>query len=120
LLRIMEGVHAEEVLHQDIQPRSLMRSEGQLRLVGFGRARVIPIRKHPHSLHPFAGNVRFASVRAHGQLELGKKDDLEALFYVLAHLYYRKLPWSRISPEVDHRVAKIKQLKISHRDSLFS
>jgi hypothetical protein len=39
---------------------------------------------------------------------------------VLAQLYYCKLPWSKISAEVDHKVAKIKQLKISSRDTLFS
>jgi serine/threonine protein kinase len=77
LLRIMEGLHSAKVLHQDLQPSSLMRSEkGQLYLVGFGRAKAIPIRKHPQELHPFAGNYRFASVRAHNQQELPKKDDL--------------------------------------------
>jgi serine/threonine protein kinase len=121
LLRVVEGLHAARVLHQDLQPSSLMRSEsGQVYLVGFGRAKSIPIRKHPQDVHPFTGNYRFASVRGHNQQELSKKDDLEALFYVIAHLYYRKLPWSRLSLEVDHKLAKIKQLKINYRDILFA
>jgi hypothetical protein len=58
-------------------------------------------------------------VRAHNSQELTKKDDLESLFYTLACLYYHKLPWSRLSPQMDHKLAKIKQLKISMRDTLF-
>ena len=53
LLRIMEGLHSAKALHQDLQPGSLMRSEKrQLYLVGFGRAKSIPIRRHPRNCIP--------------------------------------------------------------------
>ncbi len=54
-----------------------MRSnDGEPFLVGFGKAKTIPIRKHPQEVHPFHGNYRYASIRAHNSQELTKKDDL--------------------------------------------
>jgi serine/threonine protein kinase len=112
-------VHAANILHQDIKPHNMMTGrDGNLFLVDFGLARQIPIRRHS-SVRGFIGTPRYASVRAHEHLEQSKKDDLESLFYNLAFLYYRRLPWSKLSVPHDQRLDKIKRLKIRHRETLF-
>ncbi len=40
---------------------------------------------------PFVGTSRYASIDAHKGAELGRKDDLESLGYVLIFLYKGKL-----------------------------
>jgi serine/threonine protein kinase len=104
-LRVMEGVHAVNVLHQDLKPHNLMRGqEGCLYFIDFGLARQVPLRRGRSVVKGFIGTPRYASVRAHNMLEQSKKDDLESLFYNLAYLYYRRLPWSKLSVPADQRL----------------
>ena len=82
-------------------------------------ARNLPLRRTRPLIKGFIGTPRYASVRAHNMLEQGKRDDLESLFYDLAYLYYKKLPWSKLSVPSDQRLEKIKLLKMKHRSTLF-
>lgn len=58
-------------------------------------------------------------MRSHNHLEQSKKDDLESLFYVIAYMYYRKLPWHKLNIPNDKKMDRIKTLKVKHWDSLF-
>ena len=65
------------VIHQDLKPHNLMRSEsGQLFLVDFGFARQIFDSSRGCAIRSFIGTPRYVSVRAHNLFEQGKKDDL--------------------------------------------
>lgn len=90
-------------------------------LIDYGLSRrmdfILGAKSHP--LKGFVGTPRYASVRAHSFLEQSKKDDLESLFYNLAFLYYKRLPWSKLPVSSDKKLEKIKQLKIQHRTTLF-
>ncbi|CAF4947274.1 unnamed protein product, partial [Rotaria socialis] len=44
----------------------------------------------------FRGTVRYASVNAHKNKEMGRHDDLWSLFYMLIEFVTGQLPWRRI------------------------
>ena len=76
-LNLLEGVHEAGVIHQDLKPHNLMRSEsGHLYLVDFGLARQIFDSSRGCAIRGFIGTPRYASVRAHNLFEQSKKDDL--------------------------------------------
>ena len=56
---------------------------------------------------PFVGTTRFASVAAHKGEEVGRKDDLESLFYLLLFLINGIVPWQslKLGPGEDRNVA---------------
>ena len=119
-IRILEGVHSMDIIHQDLKPHNFMRNkDGKLYLIDFGLARQLVNKKGVPSIRGFVGTPRYASVRAHNMMDQGKRDDLESLFYNLAYLYYRRLPWSKLTVSSDKRLEKIKTLKLKHRESLF-
>ena len=44
----------------------------------------------------FCGTAKFASIAAHEHIEQSRKDDLEAIAYILVYLYKGRLPWQGI------------------------
>jgi casein kinase 1 len=62
----------------------------------------------------FVGTARFASINAHMGIELSRRDDLEALGYVLIFLIAGKLPWQNLGPKGEDKMyEKILQIKVS-------
>jgi hypothetical protein len=45
-------------------------------------------------MEEFRGSPLFGSIRSHMIKKMRKKDDIESLLYVLAYIYFRKLPWT--------------------------
>ncbi|MCP9264478.1 Tau-tubulin kinase 1 [Dirofilaria immitis] len=59
----------------------------------------------------FCGTTRYASLRAHQKLELGRRDDLESWLYVMVELSSGTLPWktpSRKKKQLKEQVYKAK------------
>ena len=50
----------------------------------------------PRSAAGFRGTVRYASVNAHKNKEMGRHDDLWSLFYMLVEFVNGQLPWRKI------------------------
>lgn len=59
----------------------------------------------------FVGTTRYASYAAHIGKELGRKDDLESLIYVIIYLIKGNLPWQSVYNLSDNRTFKIGEMK---------
>mmetsp|Transcript_89440 Transcript_89440/g.286594 ORF Transcript_89440/g.286594 Transcript_89440/m.286594 type:complete len:411 (-) Transcript_89440:257-1489(-) len=100
----LEYLHSKRIVHCDIKPENFVTGRGEfahhLYLVDFGlSAEYHDGRSHlaQRELAEFRGNFRFASMSAHRCQSQGRRDDLEALSYMLIHLLTRSLPWSGAS-----------------------
>lgn len=50
----------------------------------------------PRAAAGFRGTVRYASINAHKNKEMGRHDDLWSLFYMLVEFVNGQLPWRKI------------------------
>ncbi|KAK3538082.1 hypothetical protein QTP70_028642 [Hemibagrus guttatus] len=61
----------------------------------------------PRTVAGFRGTVRYASVNAHKNKEMGRHDDLWSLFYMLVEFTVGQLPWRKIKDK--EQVGQIKE-----------
>ncbi|XP_067834391.1 tau-tubulin kinase 1-like, partial [Heptranchias perlo] len=69
-------------------------------------------RRVPRAVAGFRGTVRYASVNAHKNREMGRHDDLWSLLYMLVEFAVGQLPWRKIKDK--EQVGLIKE-KFDHR-----
>uniref|UniRef100_A0A8C1EWM8 Tau tubulin kinase 1a n=1 Tax=Cyprinus carpio carpio TaxID=630221 RepID=A0A8C1EWM8_CYPCA len=86
ILESIEAIHSVGFLHRDIKP--------------------------PRTVAGFRGTVRYASVNAHKNKEMGRHDDLWSLFYMLVEFAAGQLPWRKIKDK--EQVGQIKE-RFDHR-----
>lgn len=118
ILQSIQDIHISGFLHRDIKPSNF--SMGRLPLTShnvvmldFGLARqyILPdgngdIRA-PRPVTGFRGTVRYASVNAHMNREMGRHDDLWSAFYMIAEMVTGSLPWRKLKDK--DQVGQIKQ-----------
>lgn len=105
ILAAVENIHSVGFLHRDVKPSNFAmgRTSATSRIVymlDFGLARqytnasgdVRPARP----VAGFRGTVRYASVNAHHNREMGRHDDLWSLLYMLVEFVNGQLPWRKI------------------------
>ncbi|XP_046383667.1 tau-tubulin kinase homolog Asator isoform X7 [Ischnura elegans] len=121
ILRAVESIHEVGFLHRDIKPSNfsvgrLPHNSRKVYMLDFGLARqyttVTGEVRAPRAAAGFRGTVRYASINAHKNKEMGRHDDLWSLFYMLAEFVNGQLPWRKIKDK--EQVGLMKE-KYDHR-----
>ncbi|XKL64877.1 hypothetical protein PGB90_004963 [Kerria lacca] len=121
ILKAIESIHEVGFLHRDIKPSNF--SMGRLPMncrtvymLDFGLARQYTTSsgevRTPRSAAGFRGTVRYASLNAHKNKEMGRHDDLWSLFYMLVEFVNGQLPWRKIK---DKEQVGLMKDKYDHR-----
>ncbi|CAD8137898.1 unnamed protein product [Paramecium pentaurelia] len=125
LVEILDDIHQKGVLHRDLKPENIMIDENnKFYIIDYGISKAF-LRKNGAHLpfkdrQPFIGTSRYASIAAHKGNELGRKDDLESLIYILLYFYFGKLPWQNIKQiPSDQKIQKVGEIKQKQTADLF-
>ena len=121
LVTRLEFIHSKNYLHRDIKPDNFLVGRGHknniIYAIDFGLAKKY---KDPKTgLHiPYrdgknlTGTARYASTNTHLGMEQSRRDDIEALGYMLIYFLKGTLPWQgMVLKDPKRKYDKIKQLK---------
>ncbi|MGH0180697.1 UNVERIFIED_CONTAM: hypothetical protein FKN15_021689 [Acipenser sinensis] len=115
ILESIESIHSVGFLHRDIKPSNFAMGRfpstcRKCYMLDFGLARQFTNSsmevRQPRPVAGFRGTVRYASVNAHKNKEMGRHDDLWSLFYMLVEFMVGQLPWRKIKDK--EQVGKLK------------
>ncbi|XP_018896748.2 tau-tubulin kinase homolog Asator isoform X2 [Bemisia tabaci] len=121
ILRAIQSIHQVGFLHRDIKPSNFsigLRGSNarKVYMLDFGLARQYTVAsgevRPPRAAAGFRGTVRYASINAHKNKEMGRHDDLWSLFYMLVEFVNGQLPWRKIKDK--EQVGLMKE-KYDHR-----
>ncbi len=121
MINRLEYIHSKNIIHRDIKPDNFVLGRGEkcknLYILDFGLAkkyRSSRTLKHYPMIKKknLTGTARYASINALNGLTQSRRDDLEAVGYVLLYFLRGKLPWQGIHVKKKedryHRIMEIK------------
>ena len=118
----LEYIHKKYILHRDIKPDNFAIGRGKqshiIYLIDFGLSKKYRSSKGNHEHIKYSenkrliGTARYASINALKGCEQGRRDDMEALGYVLMYFLRGNLPWQGLKlNKGDDRYKKIYETK---------
>jgi len=104
VLRCLEHLHSAGFVHRDIKPENFLTGTGDrlhhISLTDFGLA--VPycdgkVHLPRAEASAFCGSFRYASTGTHQLKTQSRRDDLEAVGYMLVYLATGSLPWAKVA-----------------------
>jgi serine/threonine protein kinase len=126
MINRIEYVHSKNYLHRDIKPNNFLlgkydknfdKIDNTVYIVDFGLSKpyVDPLTNKHYEYRDnsrFVGTPRYASLNTHLGIRQSRRDDLEAIAYVLVYFLLGELPWQGIKAKTkSEKKEKIKNKK---------
>lgn len=119
MIQRLEFLHSRGLIHRDMKPENFMMGTGKMHhhvyLIDFGLSK----RYRDGDTHiPFkdgksmVGTARYCSVHTHLGFDQSRRDDMEALGYLLVYFLKGTLPWQGLTATASTRVARIAAVKM--------
>lgn len=114
MLDAIEEVHDRGFIHRDVKASNfvLSRDNKQVFIVDFGLAKKhLDDKKEPMTQRKkadFRGTVSFASLNAHNNIDLARRDDLWSLYFVILDFLNEKLKWRE---QKEYSMEEVKNIK---------
>ncbi|KAH9387158.1 casein kinase 1 [Nematocida major] len=112
----VQKLHAIGYVHRDLKPDNFLigRDPRKIFLIDLGMAKEF-VKHGQHSYNgtgkKLTGTPRYASVNAHKGYDLGRKDDLESIGYIILYLLKGKLPWQGLKESKREKCRIIGEMK---------
>ena len=122
ILYRLEYIHSKNLVHRDIKPDNFLIGKGNnnklIYVIDLGLSK--KYKENKTGLHiPYrdgkylTGTARYASINTHLGVEQTRRDDIEALGYMMIYLIKGHLPWQgMVNSNPEKKYDKIKDLKI--------
>lgn len=115
---LIKSIHEMGLIHRDIKPDNFLLGKNEnINIIDFGFCTRYLDNHNNHiekrNSNSLIGSLSYASINAHNNIQLSRRDDLESLMYTLIYLNKGSLDWQDINGEIFNKINYIKKLKES-------